>query len=363
MASGALPLRGYDFIELWVGNAKQAAHYYRTAFGFELVAYAGPETGVRDRASYVLAQGAIRLVLTSGLDADHEIVAHHLRHGDGVRDVAFRVPDATAAFEFAVERGAKPHRAPETHRDGHGHVVLAAIETYGDTVHSFVERDEYTGIHLPGYEAVEDPRPDPVGLRSIDHVVGNVAGGQMEVWTAFYERALSLSPFRHFTDEEVTTRDTSLASKVLVDGHGRVKLPINEPGDAPKRSQIEEFLDAYQGPGVQHLALETPDIIATVREMRARGVGFLSVPPEYHEQIRGRTGDLHESWEDLAELGILVDRDDEGYLLQIFTEPVQDRPTVFYEIIQRQGATGFGLGNFRALFEAIERAQARRGNL
>ena len=363
MAPAAMPLEGYDFIELWVGNAKQAAHYYRTALGFRPVAYAGPETGVRDRASYVLEQGEIRFVITSGLGADDEIVRHQARHGDGVRDVAFRVPDAAAAFETAVERGAKPHHLPEEQRDEHGRVVLAAIEAYGDTVHSLVERDDYRGAHLPGYQPITAPSSDPVGLRAIDHVVGNVPSGQMEIWTAFYEQVLGLSPFRHFSDDEIATEDTSLMSNVLWDGHGHVKLPINEPGEGPKRSQIEEFLDAYQGPGVQHLALETPDIIGTVRAMRQRGVGFLDVPAEYYERLPERVGDVDEPWDDLAELGILVDRDDEGYLLQIFTEPVQDRPTVFYEIIQREGATGFGLGNFKALFEAIERAQARRGNL
>ncbi len=363
MASDPLPLRGYDFVELWVGNAKQAAHYYRTAFGFHPVAYAGPETGVRDRVSYVLEQDRIRFVLTSGLDPDHEVVRHQARHGDGIRDVAFAVPDATTAFEQAVQRGAKPHQAPTRRRDEHGEVVLATIEAYGDTVHTFVERERYDGVHLPGFAPAQAPASQPVGLRTIDHVVGNVHPGGMEAWTSFYERVLGLSQFRHFTEEEIATADTSLMSKVLVDRRGEVKLPINEPGEGPKRSQIAEFLEAYDGAGVQHLALATDDIIGTVRAMRERGVGFLDVPAEYYEQLPQRVGDVDEPWDDLAELGILVDRDDEGYLLQIFTEPVQDRPTVFYEIIQREGATGFGLGNFKALFEAIERAQARRGNL
>ena len=358
----ALPLHGYDFVELWVGNAKQAAHYYRTAFGFTPVAYAGPETGVRDRASHVLAQGEIRIVLTSGLTADHEVARHHARHGDGVHDVAFRVPDAIAAYETALARGAKPHLAPDRRTDEHGEVVVAAVETYGDTVHSLIERDAYDGPHLPGYVAAGG-RGHGVGLRAIDHVVGNVPAGQMERWTAYYEQVMGLSQFRHFSDEEIATADTSLASKVLWDDQGRIKLPINEPGDGPKRSQIEEFLDAYAGAGVQHLALETSDIIGTVRAMRQRGVGFLDVPAEYYDQLPARVGDVAEPWEELAELGILVDRDGAGYLLQIFTEPVQDRPTMFYEIIQREGATGFGTGNFTALFEAIERAQARRGNL
>jgi 4-hydroxyphenylpyruvate dioxygenase len=364
MTPRQLPIRGYDHVELWVGNAKQAAHYYRTALGFRLVAYAGPETGVVDRASYVVEQADIRLVLTAGLRAGHEVVAHHARHGDGVRDVAFRVPDVSDALELAVRRGAHPLREPEVLADEHGKLAIATIATYGETVHSLVEREDYTGVHLPGYEPVpEDPLASPVGLRSIDHVVSNVHLGDMEPWTDFYERVLGFAQFRHFTDEDVATADSSLASKVLSDDVGRVKLPINEPGPGAKRSQIEEFLDAYAGPGVQHLALETPDIVATVRAMRERGVGFLDVPAEYYDQARTRVGDVDESWSDLAELGILVDRDEEGYLLQVFTEPVGDRPTLFYEIIQRQGATGFGLGNFRALFEAIERAQRRRGNL
>ncbi len=364
MSSRQLPVLGYDHVELWVGNAKQAAHYYRSAFGFQLVAYAGPETGMTDRASYVLEQADIRLVVTAGLHADSEIVAHHARHGDGVRDVAFRVPDAAEALDLAVRRGAEMVREPRVLADGHGKVTVATIAAHGDTVHSLVEREDYPGAHLPGYrDCDDDPVPPPVGLRSIDHVVSNVHLGDMEPWTAFYERVLGFSQLRHFSDEDIATADTSLSSKVVADDVGRVKLPINEPGQGAKRSQIEEFLDAYRGPGVQHLALETPDIISTVRTMRARGVAFLDVPAEYYEQARERVGEVGESWNDLAELGILVDRDEEGYLLQVFTEPVQDRPTLFYEIIQRHGATGFGLGNFRALFEAIERAQHRRGNL
>ena len=359
-----LPVRVYDAIELWVGNARQAAHFYRSAFGFDLVAYAGPETGVRDRASYVLEQGEIRFVVTSGLRRDHEVVAHHARHGDGVRDVAFRVTDAEEAFALAVDRGATPHHAPEVREDEHGKVVVAAIATYGDTIHSLVQRDDYGGVYLPGYEATAaDPLGGGVGLERIDHVVSNVPPGEMDDWTSFYAQVLGFRELRHFTDEEITTDHTALMSKVLWDGVGRIKLPINEPAEGRGRSQIDEYLDAYDGPGVQHLALETDDIVGTVRAMRERGVGFLDVPREYYDEARERVGDVDESWTDLAELGILVDRDDEGYLLQIFTEPAQDRPTVFYEIIQRQGAQGFGLGNFKALFEAIERAQARRGNL
>jgi 4-hydroxyphenylpyruvate dioxygenase len=364
MSPRELPVRGYDHVELWVGNAKQSAYYYRSAFGFRLVAYAGPETGVADRASYVLDQNDIRLVLTSGLRDGDEIVRHHARHGDGVRDVAFLVPDAQEAYDLAVQRGAPALREPEVLADRDGKLVVAAIGTYGDTIHSLIQRDGYGGVHLPGYVRVDqDPLAEPVGLRSIDHVVSNVEPGRMASWTAFYERVLGFSQFRHFSDEDISTDYTSLVSNVLWDGVGRVKLPINEPAEGSRRSQIEEFLDAYDGPGVQHLALETPDIVSTVAAMRARGVEFLEVPSEYYGQARARVGEVDESWDDLAELGVLVDRDDEGYLLQLFTAPVQDRPTMFYEIIQRQGASGFGLGNFRALFEAIERAQARRGNL
>ncbi|GGI08881.1 4-hydroxyphenylpyruvate dioxygenase [Egicoccus halophilus] len=359
-----LPLLGYDAIEFWVGNAKQAAHYYRSAFGFRVVAYAGPETGVRGHASYVLQQRAIRFVVTSGLSPDHEVTRHAHRHGDGIRDVAFRVTDAEDAFRIAVERGAEAHLEPTVEEDVHGKVVRASIRTYGDTIHSFVQRDDYSGIHLPGFEEVgHDPVARPVGLSSVDHVVGNVAAGEMDRWAGFYERILGFSQLRHFDDEDISTEYSALMSKVLWDGHGRIKMPINEPAEGRKRSQIEEFLDAYGGPGVQHLALSTGDIVGTVQTMRANGVSFLPVPAEYYTEARARVGDVDESWDDLAALGILVDRDEEGYLLQIFTEPVQDRPTVFYEIIQRHGSRGFGAGNFRALFEAIEREQARRGNL
>jgi 4-hydroxyphenylpyruvate dioxygenase len=359
-----LPIKGYDAIEFWVGNAKQSAHYYRTAFGFKLVGYAGPETGVRDRASYVLQQRAIRFVLTTGLTPDHEVVQHQRLHGDGVRDVAFRVPDAAEAFELALERGATAFHEPEVREDEHGKVVVAAIRAYGDTIHSFVQRDDYSGVYLPGYERIdEDPIATPVGLSSIDHVVCNVELGKMDEWARFYERIMGFSQLRHFDDEAISTEYTALMSKVLWDGNGRIKLPINEPAESQKKSQIDEYLEAYRGPGVQHLALSTGDIIGTVRALRANGVSFLTVPPEYYIDAKARVGEVDESWDELAELGILVDRDDEGYLLQIFTEPVEDRPTLFYEIIQRHGATGFGVGNFKALFEAIERAQDRRGNL
>jgi 4-hydroxyphenylpyruvate dioxygenase len=358
------PILGYDAIEFWVGNAKQAAHFYRTAFGFELVAYAGPETGVRDRSSYVLKQRAVRFVLSTSLVPDHEITRHQSLHGDGVRDVAFTVPDAEEAFRIAVARGATPHHEPEVREDDNGKVVVAAIEAYGDTIHSFVQRSDYSGTYLPGYEPTgADPIARPVGLSGIDHVVCNVGWGEMDSWASFYAGILGFSEFRHFSDEDISTDYTALMSKVLWDGVGRIKLPINEPAEGKKKSQIEEYLDAYGSPGVQHIAIATGDIITTVRKLRENGVQFLTVPPEYYEDTKERVGDVDESWDALAELGILVDRDDEGYLLQIFTEPVEDRPTVFYEIIQRRGATGFGLGNFKALFESIERAQAKRGNL
>ncbi|MBW3576301.1 MAG: 4-hydroxyphenylpyruvate dioxygenase [Actinobacteria bacterium] len=359
-----LTIIGWDAIEFWVGNAKQAAHYYRTAFGFRLVAYAGPETGLRDRASYVLQQRAVRLVVTSGLDPDHPVSRHQALHGDGIHDVAFTVPDAAEAFSIAVARGATPHRDPEVLEDEHGKVVAAAIAAYGDTIHSFVQRGDYGGVYLPGYRPVpSDPIARPVGLSSIDHVVCNVELGAMNDWADFYARILGFSEFRHFSDQEIATDYTALMSKVLWDGIGRIKLPINEPAEGRRRSQIEEYLEAYRGPGVQHVAMSTPDIVSTVTALRDNGVQFLEVPDQYYVDARDRVGDIDEHWDALQHLGILVDRDEEGYLLQIFTEPVQDRPTLFYEIIQRHGATGFGVGNFKALFEAIERAQARRGNL
>lgn len=357
------PVEGYDAIEFWVGNAKQAAHFYRDAFGFELVGYAGPETGVRDRASYVMKQRAVRFVLTSALDPDDPINRHQSLHGDGVRDVAFRVPDAEEALRLAVERGATVEREPEVREDEHGKVVISAIEAYGDTIHSFVQRGDYSGLYLPGYEPVSDDLAEPVGLSGIDHVVCNVPLGAMDDWARFYANILGFKEFRHFSDEEISTEYTALMSKVLWDGVGRIKLPINEPAEGKKKSQIEEYLEFYRGPGVQHIAISTPDIVDTVGRLRANGVSFLEVPDTYYTAAKDRVGEVDESWDDLQELGILVDRDDEGYLLQIFTEPVQDRPTVFYEIIQRHGAKGFGVGNFKALFEAIERAQARRGNL
>jgi 4-hydroxyphenylpyruvate dioxygenase len=358
------PIRGYDHLEFWVGNAKQAAHYYRHAFGFDLVAYAGPETGVRDRASYVLKQRGIRFVLTTPLTPISELSQHVAMHGDGVRSVAFEVPDAEEAFRVAVERGAQPHHGPEVLSDDDGKVVVASVHAYGDTLHTFVGRGDYSGAFLPGYEPVDAPRlADPIGLSGIDHVVANVELGKMDVWAQWYADIFGFAQFRHFSDEDISTDYTALMSKVIWDGTGRIKLPINEPAEGKKKSQIEEYLEWYRGPGVQHVALSTGDIVSTVKAMRARGVQFLTVPETYYEDARERVGEVDESWDELQEQGILVDRDEEGYLLQIFTEPVEDRPTVFYEIIQRHGATGFGVGNFKALFISIERAQERRGNL
>jgi 4-hydroxyphenylpyruvate dioxygenase len=364
VSEDTFPIKGYDAIEFWVGNAKQAAHYYRTAFGFQLVGYSGPETGVRDRVSYVLKQRGIRFVLTTALTPVSPITQHVALHGDGVRDVAFQVPDAEEAFRIATSRGARTVVEPTVLEDEHGKIVRASVEAYGDTLHSFVSREDYSGVYLPGFEAVdEDPIGTPVGLSGIDHVVANVELGKMNAWAQYYADIFGFSQFRHFTDEDISTEYTALMSKVLWDGVGRIKLPINEPAEGKKKSQIEEYLESYRGPGVQHMALSTGDIIDTVSKLRANGVRFLDVPDTYYEEAKARVGEIDEEWDRLQELGILVDRDEEGYLLQIFTEPVEDRPTVFYEIIQRHGATGFGVGNFKALFISIERAQERRGNL
>ncbi|MEX0659819.1 MAG: 4-hydroxyphenylpyruvate dioxygenase [Egibacteraceae bacterium] len=364
--SELMALQGYHHLEFYVGNAHQAAHYYRTAFGFTPIAYAGPETGVRDLASYVLAQGDIRFVLTAGLRPDHEVVAHQGRHGDGVRDIAFAVADAEVAFATAVERGAVPVLPPEVREDESGKVVVAAIGAYGETIHSFVERGAYDGAFLPGYTALDDPGAvADIGLRHVDHVVANVELGAMSRWARFYERILGFSQLVHFDDEAISTEYTALMSKVLWDGDGRVKLPINEPAPGRKRSQIDEYLEAYGGPGVQHMALATDDMVATVSALEAGGVRFLQVPDAYYDDLRDRLdwSRIDEDLDALAAHGILVDTDDEGYLLQLFTHPVQDRPTVFFEIIERHGSRGFGVGNFKALFEAIEREQDSRGNL
>ena len=360
-----LPLNGTDYVEFYVGNARQAAHFYRTAFGFQLTAYRGPETGVRDRASYVLVQDKIRFVITTPLKPEGELAEHVRLHGDGVRDVALWVDDAEAAWRATTARGARSVRPPETLRDDTGEVRTAAIAIYGDTIHTFVERRNYHGVFLPGFEpvAAADPIAHPVGLRYIDHMVGNVGWGEMDRWVNFYHDVMGFQMFKHFDDNDISTEYSALMSKVMSNGNGRVKFPINEPAEGRRKSQIEEYLEYYRGPGVQHIAMATGHIIDTVSALRAQGVEFLRVPNTYYEDLLSRTGTIDEPIEELRQLGILVDRDDEGYMLQIFTRPVEDRPTLFYEIIQSKGSRSFGKGNFKALFEAIEREQARRGNL
>ena len=358
------PINGTDYVEFYVGNAKQAAHYYQAAFGFQFVGYRGPETGVRDRVSYLLTQGKIRLVLTSALGPEGPIAAHVNRHGDGVRDIALWVDDARDAYQKAIERGAKGAREPAVQKDKDGEVVTAAIAIYGDTIHTLVERRNYRGLFMPGF-APRTPhyQPSDVGLQYVDHCVGNVELGQMNVWVSFYEKVMGFKNLISFDDEDISTEYSSLMSKVMSNGNERIKFPINEPAKGKKKSQIEEYLDFYRGPGVQHLALATNDIVHTVTSLRDRGVEFLTVPTTYYEELQGRVGRIDEPVDVLAKLGILVDRDPDGYLLQIFSKPVQDRPTLFYEIIQRKGARSFGKGNFKALFEAIEREQEARGNL
>ncbi len=360
----AFPINGTDYVEFYVGNAKQASHYYRTAFGYQLIGYRGPETGVRDRASYLLQQGKIRLVLTTPLTPDSEIAAHVQRHGDGIRDYALWVDDAQSAYDTAISRGAIPIHGPVTTRDAHGEVVIAAIGTYGDTIHSLVERKHYNGVFLPGFEPIS-PRYQPasVGLQYVDHCVGNVELGQMNRWVHYYGEVMGFRNLMTFDDDDISTEYSSLMSKVMSNGDDKIKFPINEPAHGKKKSQIEEYLDFYGGPGAQHLALATDDILKTVTELRDRGVEFLSVPTSYYRELQNRVGAIDEPIAELEALGILVDRDPDGYLLQIFTKPVEDRPTLFYEIIQRKGAKSFGKGNFKALFEAIEREQALRGNL
>ncbi len=365
-AAGAdtFPINGTDYIEFYVGNAKQAALYYRTAFGFQLVGYRGPETGVRDRASYLLQQGKVRFVLTTALTPDHPVAEHVQRHGDGVRDLALWVDDTRDAYAKAVERGALPAQEPTVLRDDNGEVVIAAIKTYGDTIHSLVERRNYRGLFLPGFRRAESRyAPLPVGLEYVDHCVGNVELGRMNHWVGFYEKVLGFKNLISFDDKDISTEYSSLMSKVVANGNERIKFPINEPAQGKKKSQIDEYLDFYRGPGVQHIAIITHNIIETVTALRDRGVEFLEVPGTYYDTVLDRVGRIDEDLVPLRELGILIDRDDEGYLLQIFTKPVQDRPTLFYEIIQRKGARSFGKGNFKALFEAIEREQALRGNL
>ncbi len=363
MSDDAFPIQGIDHIEFWVGNAKQAAFYYANAFGFTPTAYSGLETGVRDRTSHLVTQGDIRFVLSGSLVPDSPIAKHVAAHGDGVKDVAFRVPDAEDAYRVALSRGATGVSEPTVMEDEGGKVVRAAIATYGDTIHSLVQRDEYAGVFLPGFRPVE-ASAGGVGLIAVDHVVGNVELGKMNVWASYYADIMGFTDLVHFRDDQISTEYTALMSKVMWDGVGRVKLPINEPAKGRKKSQIDEYLEFYRGAGVQHMALQTENILEAVSELRRRDVQFLRVPDSYYDDVKERFADLDEvDVEALRELRILADRDEEGYLLQIFTKPVVDRPTVFFEIIERRGSRGFGLGNFKALFEAIEREQALRGTL
>lgn len=368
-AKDFLPLLGTDYVEFYVGNAKQAAYYYKTAFGFQSLAYSGLETGNKERVSYVLVQDKIRLVLTTPLNSKSPVNDHIVKHGDGVKVVALWVEDARKAFEETTKRGAKMFMEPKIEKDDNGEVVRAGIYTYGETVHMFVERKNYKGVFLPGFEAYKtDYNPTPVGLKYIDHMVGNVGWGEMNTWVKWYEDVMGFVNFLSFDDKQIHTEYSALMSKVMSNGNGRIKFPINEPANAPKRSQIEEYLDFYEGPGVQHIAVATNDIVHTISELKSRGVEFLPPPPQaYYDDIPNRLGEhmviMKEDIAELQKLSILVDADEEGYLLQIFTKPLEDRPTLFFEIIQRMGAKGFGAGNFKALFESIEREQERRGTL
>jgi 4-hydroxyphenylpyruvate dioxygenase len=364
IATDFLPLNGTDHVEFYVGNARQAAYFYRTAFGMQLVAYAGPETGQRDRVSYVLQQGKIRFVLTTALRSNTEIAQHVAKHGDGVRAIALWVDDAASAWRETTTRGARSVQEPTTLSDDNGSVVISSIAAYGDTLHTFVERKNYTGAFFPGYKAMpEDTVARPVGLLHIDHIVGNVGWNAMNEWVDFYSHVMGFSLYQHFDDNDISTEYSALMSKVMANASGYVKFPINEPAEGRRKSQIEEYLDFYNGPGVQHLALATHDILSTVSSLQQQGVNFLTIPHSYYTELQDRVGKIDEPIDELERLGILVDRDNEGYMLQIFTQPVEDRPTLFYEIIQRKGSRSFGKGNFKALFEAIEREQDARGNL
>jgi len=362
-----LPINGTDYVEFYVGNAKQAAFYYAHVFGFDITGYRGPETGTRDRASWLVEQGKVRFVFTSALRPEHPVLDHVHRHGDSVKDIALWVDDAEAAFHETMQRGAAAVHEPEVHEDETGRVVTAAIATYGETIHTFVERTDYGGLFFPGFERYSHApwQPTPVGLKYVDHCVGNVEKGDMDTYVEYYAQTMGFYNMLHFTDQDISTEYSALMSKVMANGNERIKFPINEPAEGEKKSQIEEYLEYHGGPGVQHIALATDDIISTVSALRHRGVEFLEVPDAYYnvDVLKERVGDIDEQIDALRRLSILVDRDPEGYLLQIFTKPVQDRPTVFYEIIQRKGARTFGEGNFKALFEAIEREQAKRGNL
>ena len=359
-----LPLQGTDFVEFFVGNAKQAAHYYKTAFGFQSLAYAGPETGVKDRASYAVRQDRLTFVFTTALRPDNSIADHVYKHGDGVKFLALRVDDATRSWQETTKRGAKSYQDPLKTSDENGEVIISGIHTYGDTVHLFIERKNYKGFFLPGYkEWKTEYNPSPTGLQYVDHCVGNVGWNQMNKWVDFYENVMGFRNILTFDDKDISTEYSALMSKVMSNGNGFVKFPINEPAEGKKKSQVEEYLDFYGGEGCQHVALATDDIVSTVSALRSRGVEFLHIPTTYYDDLLARVGKIDEDLEPLKKLGILVDRDEEGYLLQIFTKPVEDRPTLFFEIIQRKGARSFGKGNFKALFEAIEQEQERRGNL
>jgi 4-hydroxyphenylpyruvate dioxygenase len=363
-AKDFLPLNGTDYVEFYVGNAKQSAHFYKTALGFQSLAYAGLETGLKDRTSYVLVQDKIRIVLTTPMVEESAIADHIRKHGDGVKVIALWVDDATSAFEETTKRGAGSFMKPTVEEDENGRVVRSGIHTYGDTVHIFVERKDYKGIFLPGFVKWESIyNPPSVGLKYIDHMVGNVGWGEMNKWAEFYNQTMGFANLITFDDKDISTKYTALMSKVMTNGNGRVKFPINEPAEGAKKSQIEEYLDFYNGPGCQHIAVATDNIIETVTEMTKRGIEFLYVPGTYYDTVGDRVGEIDEDMKKLRELGILVDRDDEGYLLQIFTKPIEDRPTLFFEIIQRKGALSFGKGNFKALFESIEAEQERRGTL
>jgi 4-hydroxyphenylpyruvate dioxygenase len=365
-AEDFLPILGTDYVELYVGNAKQAAHFYKTALGFQSLAYAGLETGVRDRTSYVVVQDKIRLVLTTPMPGEgySEIFDHITKHGDGVKVIALWVEDATKAWQETTSRGAESFMEPYTVSDADGQVVRSGIKTYGDTVHIFVERKNYKGTFLPGFEKWESHyNPSSCGLKYIDHMVGNVDWGQMNIWAKFYNETMGFANLITFDDKDISTEYTALMSKVMTNGNGRIKFPINEPAEGKKKSQVEEYIDFYNGPGCQHIAVATDDIVFTVSEMNKRGVEFLYVPGTYYDTVGERVGEIAEDMEVLKEHGIMVDRDDEGYLLQIFTKPLTDRPTLFFEIIQRKGAQSFGKGNFQALFESIEAEQERRGTL
>lgn len=359
-----LPLLGTDYIEFYVGNAKQSAHYYKTAFGFQSLAYAGPETGIKDRASYVIRQNKLTFVLTTSLKKEGPIAGHFAKHGDGVKCISLSVDDATDAWRQTTMRGAKSYLEPQTLKDEHGEVVMSGIHTYGETVHLFIERKNYRGAFMPGYQPWHtESESQPTGLMYVDHCVGNVGWNQMNKWVTFYEDVMGFRNILTFDDKDISTEYSALMSKVMSNGNGYVKFPINEPAEGKKKSQVEEYLEYYEGEGVQHVAIATSNIIETVTELQHRGVEFLRVPGDYYDTLLQRVGEIDEDLRPLRDLGILVDRDNEGYLLQIFTKPLQDRPTLFFEIIQRKGAKSFGKGNFKALFEAIEREQEKRGNL